>query len=350
MTDTSAAMEMPPPSPQRTSSVKGLPRRRFFSDMPDRGLFVGAALLGFLLICVLKVQGYDANYVAAFAVGLMLIYGTSAFNIPLVQMRLDRLGDNFYYLGFIFTLASLSAALLQLRNGVRIEELLGSFGIALVTTIVGIAGRVLFVQLRSEIDDIEEHVRHDLATASADLRAQLSSGIRDFETFRIGLFQALNETSEAFSKSATELEERVAANAQAATQGVVTASGELQKELAAVLREFEAFRAKFAKASNKHTEQIEALANSSVQKMDSVFDNSQRHSQHATETVQSIGQAVESAMKRLAEMELPSEQLNREFRDFIHELEGLTARLGAGAVTKPRGFRKIWSVFRRKSS
>jgi hypothetical protein len=34
-------------------------------------------------------------------------------------MRLDRLGDNFYYLGFIYTLASLTAALLQLRGGIE---------------------------------------------------------------------------------------------------------------------------------------------------------------------------------------------------------------------------------------
>ena len=48
-------------------------------------------------------------------------------------------GDNFYYLGFIYTLASLSAALVELRTGINSTAILGAFGVALITTIVGIA-------------------------------------------------------------------------------------------------------------------------------------------------------------------------------------------------------------------
>ena len=87
--------------------------------------------------------------VAGSAVALMVAYGLIAYRIPDVQIRLDRLGDNFYYLGFIFTLASMSAALIQLRAEPNIEAILGSFGIALITTIVGVAGRVLFTQMRT---------------------------------------------------------------------------------------------------------------------------------------------------------------------------------------------------------
>ena len=181
MTDSTnvAAMEIPLSSTSLGGATPTLPRRRFFSDMPDKGLFAGVALVGFGAICTLKVSGYPAEYVAAFAVVLMVIYGALAFAIPLLQMRLDRLGDNFYYLGFIFTLASLSAALLQLQAGMKIEELLGSFGIALVTTIVGIIGRVVFGQYRIEIDDIEEHVRRDLVATSAELRGQITAAVRE---------------------------------------------------------------------------------------------------------------------------------------------------------------------------
>jgi hypothetical protein len=160
-----------------------LPRRRFLSDMPDKGLFAFAATLGFLGILLSKLDGFDANYIAAAAVALMLGNGGLAYQLPKVQMRIDRLGDNFYYLGFIYTLASLSAALIQLREGIPIDTLLGSFGIALFTTIVGVAGRVIFVQMRGELDDVEERVRRDLLAASADLRSQLSLSLAEFETF-----------------------------------------------------------------------------------------------------------------------------------------------------------------------
>jgi hypothetical protein len=193
-----------------------LPRRRFLSDMPDKGLFALAATLGFFGILLFKLDGVDANYVAAAAVALMLVYGGLAYQLPKVQMRIDRLGDNFYYLGFIYTLASLSAALIQLREGVPIDTLLGSFGIALFTTIVGVAGRVIFVQMRGELDDVEERVRRDLLAASADLRSQLSLSLAEFETFQTAVTQAaanVKEQSPELASAAIDRISRVAAQA-----------------------------------------------------------------------------------------------------------------------------------------
>ena len=60
-------------------------------------------------------------------------------------------GDNVYYLGLLFTLISLMFTLVELfgadtyavRNAEKIRALLENFGIALTSTVVGIAGRVL---------------------------------------------------------------------------------------------------------------------------------------------------------------------------------------------------------------
>src|SRR5215204_6054768 len=133
-----------PPDDRLHAAARTLPRRRFFDDMPDKGLFALVALVGFAAIILLKTNTRIASeIIAALGVGAMLLYGFAAFRLPTVQIRPDRLGDNFYYLGFIYTLASLSAALIQLRSEPQIEELLGNFGIALITTVVGVAGRVL---------------------------------------------------------------------------------------------------------------------------------------------------------------------------------------------------------------
>src|SRR6266487_1357745 len=112
-----------------------LPRRRFFDDMPDKGLFALVAVAGFGGILFFKLQGFNGGYVACAAVALMVMYGIVAFQFRRVRMRPDRLGDNFYYLGFVYTLASLSAALLQIQiqKNASIDDLLGSFGIALFT-------------------------------------------------------------------------------------------------------------------------------------------------------------------------------------------------------------------------
>jgi hypothetical protein len=189
--------------------------------MPDKGLFGFAATFGFPIIVALKLQGINSDVVAAGAVALMVAYGLLAYRMPDVKLRLDRLGDNFYYLGFIYTLASMSAALLQLRQGYEIDALLGNFGIALTTTIVGVVGRVLFVQMRSENDEVEQMVRRDLITASNDLRAQLNVCLRDFETFHTSVLQA---TAEKLNR-ATEIAEAQAGKIAGAAQVGESESG-----------------------------------------------------------------------------------------------------------------------------
>jgi methyl-accepting chemotaxis protein len=197
-----------------------LPRQRFFNQMPDKGLFAAVAVGGFVAIILLKIYGINANFVAAGAVIVMLVYGFVAFRFRRVQLRPDRLGDNFYYLGFIYTLASLSAALLQLeRDNSPIEGILGSFGIALFTTIFGVAGRVLFVQLRNDIDEVEDEVRRDLQSTAADLRGQLNTTLADFETFQLGVHQAAEEAAKGASKVVQDAISNISRVANAAAEG-----------------------------------------------------------------------------------------------------------------------------------
>jgi hypothetical protein len=223
--------EIPMPSAAEDrveTAARTLPRRRFFDDLPDKGLFAVFALIGFLAIILLKTDTQiPSEVIAGLAVGAMVFYGLLAFRLPTVRIRPDRLGDNFYYLGFIFTLASLCAALLELRSAPRIDQLLGNFGIALITTVVGITGRVLFVQMRGELDEIDARVRRDLAAVSADLRAQLSLVLREFETFHTGVLQAAAET---MTKATQEAEASIRTIAAAGTERINGAMGESQKQ------------------------------------------------------------------------------------------------------------------------
>ena len=264
------------------AAVRSLPRRRFFDDMPDKGLFAAFAVTGFAGIIILKIWDFDPtsvlgakgayrDYIAWLAVALMIAYGAIAYRIPAVQIRLDRLGDNFYYLGFIYTLASLSAALMQLRTGVEIETLLGSFGVALFTTIVGVSGRVLFVQMRGELDEVEERVRRDLLSASVDLRTQLSLSLREFETFHTGVLQAASET---LSKS-TDI-------------------------------------------AKSQIDQIATVANATADRIQIAFESSQSQARTLTDLVMKLSKAVDEAVDRL----------NSKLGEFGDELQSLLDRLG----------------------
>lgn len=96
---------------------------------------------------------YGPRWVVETALSLLIVaYGLAAalFDGNRYAKRWDKLGDNCYYLGFLFTLGTLALALYRFSGqaGV-IEELVRDFGIALWTTIVGMLLRIIIYQLES---------------------------------------------------------------------------------------------------------------------------------------------------------------------------------------------------------
>lgn len=87
---------------------------------------------------------FAAMVAASVVLALMIYYLLNDEDAP------EEEGDNVYYLGLLFTLISLMFTLVELfgadtdaaRNAERVRVLLENFGIALTSTVVGIAGRV----------------------------------------------------------------------------------------------------------------------------------------------------------------------------------------------------------------
>jgi hypothetical protein len=115
-------------------------------------LFVIAVLLGIAAILGSELK-YGPRWGAeAFLSALIVGYATVSYGFSRARYRRhwDKLGDNCYYLGFLFTLATLALALYRFSGQVGvIEELVRDFGIALWTTIVGMLLRIIIYQLES---------------------------------------------------------------------------------------------------------------------------------------------------------------------------------------------------------
>ena len=192
-----------------------LRRKPFYTDMPDKGLFVGFAVCGFLAILITKMTGFPGFLTAIGALVLLVTYAYLAFRLDRFKANPDSLGDNCYYMGFLFTLASLSAALVALERETAsgrvdlLEALIGSFGVALFSTIGGITLRVFFMQMRREIVDVEEQMRTDLQNSANLLKDQLAKAIGDLENVRIRTTQVLeqqtNDAASGFSRVAEQL-------------------------------------------------------------------------------------------------------------------------------------------------
>src|ERR1700722_11630217 len=80
-------------------------------DVPDHYLFFAAFVLGAVSIVGLKSLGFTQWIVTAVPCGIILAYAGLTRFVRGFSLRADRIGENVYYLGFLFTLSSLAVAL-----------------------------------------------------------------------------------------------------------------------------------------------------------------------------------------------------------------------------------------------
>src|SRR5262245_63219931 len=95
-------------------------------------------------------------------VGLMAVYGLVLWIRSRTEYASETDGETFYYLGFIYTLATLVATFAPLLNSAQRPEsrhVLGLFGLGLITTFVGLAGRIVFSQTAPGLAQPEDDAR-----------------------------------------------------------------------------------------------------------------------------------------------------------------------------------------------
>ena len=79
----------------------------------DKAMFFGIFLVGTTLILVEKALPIPAMVAPSTGIAAIVLYCGLAWKSPRFRIREDRIGDSAYYLGFLFTLVSLSWALYQ---------------------------------------------------------------------------------------------------------------------------------------------------------------------------------------------------------------------------------------------
>lgn len=131
--------------------------------------FIGAFAIGTSLILLCRVL-FPGAYMGALPTGTVL--GALAAVVIIIVCcslacrkwdrgeEIAQAGDDIYYLGLLFTLVSLIYTLIALfildsagDTAANARELIGSFGIALFSTVAGILGRVILHGMRTRPDD-----------------------------------------------------------------------------------------------------------------------------------------------------------------------------------------------------
>jgi hypothetical protein len=148
---------------------------RFAASLPS--IFIGFIAAGVSVILTFSwaYRGRSGGAwhwtMIAIVVGLMVVYGIVLWIRSRTEYASEGDGETFYYLGFIYTLATLVATFAPLLNSSErpdTRQVLGLFGLGLSTTFVGLAGRIVFAQASPGALASPEHNAQKLADAYAE--------------------------------------------------------------------------------------------------------------------------------------------------------------------------------------
>ena len=147
-------------------------------------LWVGVLAVGFFVIFAVRPLVNLGPWVSAiFLCLLMLVYGWITHQNEHVSP--DTKGDGIYYLGLLFTFAALVAVLARFARAPpedNLTLLIANFGIALLTTIFGLAGRVWFAMGQESAGDIAADAVHTLEDAVDKMKRQAMRSGETLET------------------------------------------------------------------------------------------------------------------------------------------------------------------------
>lgn len=175
---------------------------KLVSDYPDQVFFASTFIIGSLFITFLKNLNVASQSLSLASMitsmGLIIVYAVVSRTVHTFRLSSERVGDNCYYLGFLFTLVSLSNALYSFGYGDddTINYVISNFGIALGSTIVGMLMRVMFNQMKIEPEQIEERIKENLTDTGHRLTGEIENVIGEMNSLSSTLKNSMSEALE----------------------------------------------------------------------------------------------------------------------------------------------------------
>src|SRR6516164_2374347 len=175
-----------------------------YSSGISAAVFMMFVAAGAVYIIAAKLGGVGRIFITLVPVLTMIGYAVLIWSARSLRLRDDQAGDNLYYMGFLFTLTSLGVSLYQFNAAHAAEDIVQNFGIAIGSTITGIALRVVFNQMRVDPIEIEHMMRLELAEAARRMRRELDSSVVEFGYVRRSAHQA---AADSFAHVAEKIDE-----------------------------------------------------------------------------------------------------------------------------------------------
>jgi hypothetical protein len=247
-------------------------------------IFTLFVVVGSAYIILSKIAGFAAFYVTFVPVAIMVSYALLIWLPHSLRLSDDQAGDNLYYMGFLFTLTSLGVSLYQFNASHAAEEIVQNFGIAIGSTITGIALRVIFNQMRVDPVEIERTMRLELAEAARRVRRELDSTVVEFGYVRRSAHQA---AADSFKLVAEKFDE-ISGNLLAAVANVAAKSTEPLEV-----------------ASRRSAEIVEELTSTVVQNLAESIEQMAVEKEKLSVSAGAISMALDAVTTKLEAMRTP---------------------------------------------
>ena len=196
-----------------------------------RIMFVGTYILGVILI-ILATIFVQENTLIVLLVSIipMIIYGIYVYSNR-KKPNVNTIADSAYFLGFLFTITSISLSLYLLTPNEddltkQFNRIIQIFGFALITTIIGLLIKVCVVNLKPDLDDLSENIMENLHESVSLFDDELVNAIERFQE----IDQQLSDRYTDFTNKVIRMEKDTLEKTSGHLDHIITNSGqELEK-------------------------------------------------------------------------------------------------------------------------
>ena len=291
-------------------------------------------IIGICGIVFFKWQSYPIFWTIGWPICAMIVYWIIMWTVNESSLY-EIIGDNCYYLGFVFTLTSLAVTLyllhmigdVEAQGQLPMREVISGFGVALSSTIVGIVLRVLMLRMSPDMAQQEGEARVDLDLAIRDFRTHLSMSIGELKRYSVETNQVLAEQRDAIRETLAQDADTHRQALESSTTAITRFSEETESRLSehwaaleqGVTRDAEAYREAAQASVSAFREALEKIAETFFERHGSI-----------REALQSSGgkyrQILESTVTDLRHVLGEAVQAFAEYREEASRLTSLSRR------------------------
>jgi len=279
-----------------------------FVDGPylQLGTFAVFTFGGCGFIFVAKSMNMSPTLSLVVPVALMVIFMIISKVLGKLRMHDEQTGDNLYDMGFLYTLTSLGASLYNFGAGTSTDDVVRNFGIAISSTITGIALRIMYNQMRRDPADIEKAARHELAEMSRKVRTEMDSVSREFADFRRISNQMLEEGFHEIAAQAAKNGEHI--------------RDILDKQASEAIKPVLETSERLGAAMNQNYERIERQFAEIAQKVEAAGELLDKANTSMSESTARLGDQAGNVADKLEKVIVPDEVLKNDLAPMVKKL------------------------------